>query len=406
MRLSVAASCLVLGLSFAFAQGPPIVPPGKPSNPGPPSEPPGKPDNPGNPNPGSSTPKAHAFITWLTDRQVVETELKESGKSTLKFKSASDLTNLTVWLTPSLVGLTADPTLFATIKKDTEYSIKLTLENEPAHTLGGTLHLRSDSSNRTFAPPLPINVKVQGSETSSGDSAADVKGVAASTDYRTGAVAPLQIVSLFGEGIGPDQPQSARLDGAGRVATYLGDTQVLFNGIAAPLLMAMRNQVNVVVPSGVATDQTVEIVLTHGSKVSAPVGLPLTSYAPGLFTIGSTGAGQSAALNQDGSVNGALNPARRGSVVSLFGSGFGDLESPAPDGSVAPGASSLRANVTVTIGGVAARVIYAGAAPGLVAGVVQFNVEVPSAISAGDRVPVGVGIGGVSSGSAATIAVQ
>ena len=62
-------------------------------------------------------------------------------------------------------------------------------------------------------------------------------------------------------------------------------------------------QVNAVVPQSVASDGTVEVVAVFDGKVSASVTLPVTAADPALFTHDGTGRGQSAALNQDGTVN-------------------------------------------------------------------------------------------------------
>jgi uncharacterized protein (TIGR03437 family) len=62
--------------------------------------------------------------------------------------------------------------------------------------------------------------------------------------------------------------------------------------------------------------------------------------------------------------------------------------------------------VTVSIGGVDAPVTYAGAAPGLVAGVIQINARVATQVQPGDSVPVVVKIGNVSSQTGVTIAVR
>ncbi len=59
----------------------------------------------------------------------------------------------------------------------------------------------------------------------------------------------------------------------------------------------------------------------------------------------------------------------------------------------------------ILIGGEEASVEYAGAAPGLVYGVVQFNVRIPWGIGPGPR-EVTVIIDGVQSGGDVTIAVQ
>ena len=399
----LSAALVFCGSIGAFAQGG-----GKPSDPG-------KPGDPGKPVDTSGQTKVHAKITWLTDKAGLEAVLLDPENTTMEvdvqFQSSGDIENLDVWLTPSLQGVTADPESFDEIKKDVIYTITLKLDERPTHTMGGTLHLRDASaSNRSYAAPLPINVKFKGTNTGTQETEqkpATVHGVVSSTDYRTGAVTPGQTMSLFGDGIGPDQPHGAKLDDRGRVSKYLGDVQVLFNGIPAPILAASRNQVNVVVPQGVTPDGTVEIVVTYKGKVSQTVTLPVEPTAPALFTIGGSGFGQSAALNQDGSVNSPSSRARRGGVLTLFGSGFGDWNESIADGTII--GSELptpKAPVSVTIGGAAAKVLYAGGAPGLVSGVVQLNVEVPLGILSGDRVTVVVNAGGKTSPGSVTVAIQ
>jgi uncharacterized protein (TIGR03437 family) len=62
--------------------------------------------------------------------------------------------------------------------------------------------------------------------------------------------------------------------------------------------------------------------------------------------------------------------------------------------------------VTVTIGGQSATVLYQGAAPGLVAGVSQINVQVPAGVTPGSAVPVTITVGGVASVNTVTMAVK
>ncbi len=136
--------------------------------------------------------------------------------------------------------------------------------------------------------------------------------------------------------------------------------------------------------------------------LSLPVSVPVLAEEPGLFA---TGAGQAAALNLDGTVNSAANPVSRASWIMLFGTGAGQMPG-AVDGEL--GVKPLpkpAANVTVTIGGEAAEVHYAGAAPGLVSGVVQVNAEVPADIQPGDAVPVVMSVAGVAA-KTVTIAVK
>ena len=99
-------------------------------------------------------------------------------------------------------------------------------------------------------------------------------------------------------------------------------------------------------------------------------------------------------FNQDGTLNGPARRAIRGSIVTLFGTGEG-AAAPAPrDGHISglPLAAPLL-TVTAKIGGFTAEVLYAGAAPSLVAGVLQVNVRVPAQVAAGEAVPVELTIG-------------
>jgi uncharacterized protein (TIGR03437 family) len=124
-----------------------------------------------------------------------------------------------------------------------------------------------------------------------------------------------------------------------------------------------------------------------------------------VFTANSSGRGQAAAVNQDGTQNGAANPAAAGSVLSLYATGEGQTLPAGLDGKLA--AAPLPqpvAAVTVAIGGVAAEVSYAGGAPGLIAGVMQVNVVVPAGVSG--TVPVVLTVGGVDSQDGVTVAVR
>jgi uncharacterized protein (TIGR03437 family) len=79
----------------------------------------------------------------------------------------------------------------------------------------------------------------------------------------------------------------------------------------------------------------------------------------------------------------------------------------AMDGRIAsaPLAALLQAT-TVRIGGVIAPVTYAGAAPGLVNGMLQINATVPDGVTPGDAVPIEITIGDITSPTGVTLAVR
>lgn len=222
-----------------------------------------------------------------------------------------------------------------------------------------------------------------------------------------GLVSPGEIVTIYGTGLGPTAPRGVQLSTAGAVDTSAGDTRVYFNGIAAPVLFTSAGQVNCVVPYAVSRSSTVSVQVSYLGNLSNSVTLPVQSAFPALFTTDGSGSGQVAAANQDTTFNSAAHPAPRGSVVTLYGTGEGLTNPAGSDGKIAVAPlPSPQQSVKVTIGGFDATVLYAGAAPGLVAGVMQLNVVVPPQAFPGNAVPVELFVGTQNSSGAATLAIQ
>jgi len=222
-------------------------------------------------------------------------------------------------------------------------------------------------------------------------------------------IAPGEIVTIRGSGLGPAQLVSAKAGNDGLYPTQLSGTTVQFNGIAAPLLYASSTQVAAVAPYGVA-GPSVQAVVSFQGQASVPLTMQVVASAPGLFTSDGSGVGQLAAINQDGTLNSASNPAPIGSVVSLFATGLGQTSPAAVDGQVSvPPLSKLALPIWVTIGYTTARAAqlqYAGPAPGEIAGLMQINVPLLPGVSTGNAVPVGIGAGNAfSSYQPVTIAV-
>jgi uncharacterized protein (TIGR03437 family) len=216
-------------------------------------------------------------------------------------------------------------------------------------------------------------------------------------------LAPGEIVTILGSGVGP-APSGLQFDASGKVATELGQAQVLIGGIAAPLIYASANQMNAIVPYEIGNSGTATIQVVYGGVPSATWEVPLSPSAPSIFTGNSTGVGQAAVLNQDNTINSPLNPAPRGTVVQIFATGGG--QTGGITGALALSGEKIALPVTVMIGGAGATVQSAGSAPGEIEGLVQINAVVPSSPGTVGSLPIELDIGNTGSQTGVTIAVK
>ncbi|HYK60057.1 MAG TPA: hypothetical protein VEV85_11550 [Bryobacteraceae bacterium] len=229
-------------------------------------------------------------------------------------------------------------------------------------------------------------------------------------------IAAGEIISIFGSNLGPSTPASFKLNSSGGVDNILAGVQVLFNGNPGTPLYVSATQINIVVPWEINGQTSANIVVSFNSIQSAPLPLAVQTQSPGLFTFTGTGQGQVAATNQDGTYNAASGqgfaPAPQGSVIAVYGTGGGQTTPPGTTGSVTPipqnasGLLKIPGTITATIGGQPATVQFAGAAPGLVTGVFQINIQVPTGVT-GSNLPLTVTINGATTNNiSATVAVQ
>jgi uncharacterized protein (TIGR03437 family) len=93
---------------------------------------------------------------------------------------------------------------------------------------------------------------------------------------------------------------------------------VTFDGQLAPLLYADTGQVNAIVPFAVGSKaSTTSFVVTNAGQTLGPYQLTVFPAMPGVFAYDKDVTWETAALNQDGSVNSPTNPAGAGSVVTI-----------------------------------------------------------------------------------------
>jgi uncharacterized protein (TIGR03437 family) len=208
-----------------------------------------------------------------------------------------------------------------------------------------------------------------------------LSGVANGASFLAGVAAPNTILSLFGSNLG-----------------CAPAPEVDINHVGVEVLAATGGQINFVVPQQTGT-LVLEVVC--GGIRSSGISLQSAAAAPAIFTANQSGTGQGSILNPDNSVNGAGSAASRGTYISIYGTGFGEL--------AAPDASGLRwlvNPVTAFIGDAQAEIQFAGAAPGYTLGLQQINVKIPPGASTGDGVPVRLSVRGVSTQSGVTAAVR
>jgi uncharacterized protein (TIGR03437 family) len=214
---------------------------------------------------------------------------------------------------------------------------------------------------------------------SSGPTGPSVWAIAGAAEpAATPHISPGEVVAIYGVQLGPAAGVSGSLDGAGRIATSLAGYRVLVNGIPAPLLYAGAHQINMVVPFGTATgiEASLQVVAPEG-PLTAVRGIAVGPSEPQIFPV---------IVNQDGGINSQTHPAPRNSIVTAWATGGGAMDQGMLDGQVNQSPlgkvmQPLSVELSRLGEGDAGEVTYAGAAPGMVAGVLQVNFRVPTSHS-------------------------
>jgi len=232
-------------------------------------------------------------------------------------------------------------------------------------------------------------------------------GITHGATNENGAIAPGEIVIIAGTQFGPASVISAAPVN-GFYGTSLSGVSVLFDGVAAPLLWTAQGRAAVVAPYSLAGKTSTQVVVEAAGARSQPVVMPVQATNPGLFTADSSGRGQVAASNQDGSLNRAGSAAPRGSVVVLYATGEGTVSPSLGSGQVVTAEALTRPilPVAVFVGGAPAVVEYAGGAPGQISGLLQLNIRIPENSQTGDSVSVVLRIGEYQSPAGVTLAVR
>ncbi|MBY0373050.1 MAG: hypothetical protein K2Q23_03595, partial [Bryobacteraceae bacterium] len=192
--------------------------------------------------------------------------------------------------------------------------------------------------------------------------------------------------------------------------TTVADVQVSVEGRPAPIQFVSPAQINFIVPRDAPTLGRAEVLVTRAStgQILGAGFVQMDSVSPAVFAVGAGGRGQVAALNQDNSVNSAQNPAQRGSIITLFATGFGNIPGAPADG--VPVTSEIRTPglLQVSIGTSfvpADAILFSGLAPNLIS-VWQINVRIPMTVPPGNATPLGVRYRDTGAQTGLTVAVR
>ncbi len=215
-------------------------------------------------------------------------------------------------------------------------------------------------------------------------------GVVNAASYAAGVV-PGSLATVFAAGV-LDTPGIVTAS-AIPLPVSLSGVSVTMDGITAPLTAIANSngleQVNLQVPFELAGKSTVSVVVTRNDQSSAAVSVPVWTVQPGVYAV--------AVHNSDYSLVTDSKPLVFGEYAFLYAEGLGAVQNQPATGAAAPSSplASTKADVRVTLGGVACDVQYAGLAPGF-AGVYQVNFRVAAGVGPG---PAGlvVSAGGVDS---------
>jgi endo-1,4-beta-xylanase len=224
-------------------------------------------------------------------------------------------------------------------------------------------------------------------------------GIGNAATGQSGAVAPGEVIVVYGAGFGPSQLVLATA-GANKVLnTTAGDTQVLFDGKAAPMIWATQGIAAAIVPYAVTGSTKIQVV--YQGVGTNEVQVPVAAAVPGLYgCLGKPGTAFVVNYSAGGKIscNADYVPPKPGDIIFMYMTGDGATTPPAQDGQAQAFPYPAPAQqVKVSIGGVDASSAACTSFVGLVyAGVTQINTCVPPGTPANATTQVSVTVGGVS----------
>jgi uncharacterized protein (TIGR03437 family) len=284
-------------------------------------------------------------------------------------------------------------------------TLQVTAPGAAAGTYQQTLTFSAPGAANSLQVPYSVTVLPQNGP------AVKPNGLVDAFSFQGGSVAPGQVFALFGANIGPASLVSGAVSAAGIVSTTVGNTQVLFDGVPAPLLYVVQGQLSGVAPFALKGKTSSQVQVVYNNVKSPAITVPVVSSSLSIATADGSGGGGGVTINADGTLNSASHPASVGDTIVIYAAYAGPFANGVngTDGRTTTAAPypAPSGPVSVTIGGVAATNIpYFGNAPTLLESVMQINVVIPAGVKSGASIPLSIAAGSTTSSGHTTIAVK
>jgi uncharacterized protein (TIGR03437 family) len=223
------------------------------------------------------------------------------------------------------------------------------------------------------------------------------------------SIAPNTWVEISGSNLSPPGDSRAWQGSDflnGQMPVQLDGVSVTVNGVSAYVYYISPAQVNILTPPD-AMSGPVQVQVTNNGAVSGSFTAQARAESPSFFVF--NGGPYVAATHADGSLigptslyPGSTTPAKPGETVVIYANGFGATSTPVVSGAETQ-SGTLSPLPVVTIGSMTATLKFAGlnGTPGEF----QFNVAVPSSLTAGDQ-PITAAYDGLTTQTGTLITVQ
>jgi uncharacterized protein (TIGR03437 family) len=296
------------------------------------------------------------------------------------------------WLSVSSSGSTTQATLVATVN---------TAGMNQGSYQGSIIITATGAANSPFTIPVTLNLTV-----AQAAGVPTISSIVNAASYDTSGFSPGAIVTIFGNLLGPQTGAVFSVNSQGKLDTTLAGVTITVDGEAAIPLYVQNGQINIILPFDLGLSGQANVQVEYNNQTSAQYNIPLSPSDIQIFTQNASGSGPGSILNQDFSVNTATNPAAKGSIVSVYGTGAGLVSPGVIAGDVATDVLSfVSLPFAASVNGEEAVVMYAGSAPSLVYGVDQFNVQLPADAPSG-AVSIIVKVGDSASQANVTVFVK